>query len=697
MKQLNIGIIGAGYISEYHAKAIKLIGKGSVTAICDVSEARGETFAKQWSVPSVYQSVDDMLEREHLDVVHVLTPPDFHFEVAKKSIQAGIAVLLEKPMCANSDECLRLVAMAEKQGIPLGVGHNFLFSDIYEKLRNDLHSGVLGPLTHLSLTWNRPLGFQDNGPFDIWMLREPGNILLEIGSHLLSEALDLTGGLENLRMEAGCPKELPGGRMFYTHWQGRAEAQGVSVNLNFSFENALSEYYIHCRGLLGSATVDFEKNTYCLDRNTRYGLDFDRFFRTRQTAKDLKRNAGKTLKNYIFSKFIPSLPGNDYLESITRCITAVYDGINSEKPIDSRASGQYGAEVIRICEELGNKADHPQASITERLSKSGLNAEKPTKGSVLVFGGTGFIGRHLAEELLNNGYFVRVYTRQKSGGLLEEHANLEVFAGSLFDEQRMASAFDGIDYVCHLSRTTNAKTWEEYVSQDVRVTESIAELCLRYSVKRLIYTGTIDSFYSGNSRKVITETTPLDRKLRKRNLYARCKAEGESILTKLYKEKGLPVTIVRPGIVIGDENTPAHWGVGMWNGLGVCQVWGRDDGHKLPFVHVKDTARGIVKALEADDAIGKVFHLIDKPKMSASKYLDNADNRFGMQIQRRYTPIISFYTIDLFKWLIKCLVRHPGRKIVPSFRDWKSRTHCSRYDSSWTYSALGWEPEEKFY
>ena len=116
-------------------------------------------------------------------------------------------------------------------------------------------------------------------------------------------------------------------------------------------------------------------------------------------------------------------------------------------------------------------------------------------------------------------------------------------------------------------------------------------------MKRLIYTSTIDSYYAGARAGTITEDTPLDPRIERRNLYARAKAASERHLLKMHRERGLPVVIVRPGIVIGRGRQP--------HALGYRDVVARiglpDLGsgrNPLPLVLVEDVARGLIAASE---------------------------------------------------------------------------------------------------
>jgi len=129
-----------------------------------------------------------------LDAVHVLLPPDFHARAASALIERDMHVLLEKPMAITAKECSELIEQTAARGIMIGVNHNVLFAPNYEHLRDGLNSGKIGRLDHVTITWNRGLDQLQSGPFNLWMLRDPQNIVLEIGHFSpIATGFDLSG------------------------------------------------------------------------------------------------------------------------------------------------------------------------------------------------------------------------------------------------------------------------------------------------------------------------------------------------------------------------------------------------------------------------------------------------------------------------------------------------------------------------
>ena len=218
----------------------------------------------------------------------------------------------------------------------------------------------------------------------------------------------------------------------------------------------------------------------------------------------------------------------------------------------------------------------------------------------------------------------------------------------------------------------------------------MAEACLSSQVQRLIYTGTIDSYYAGARAGMITEATPLDPQIAWRNLYARAKAASEDILLAMHRERALPVTIFRPGIVIGRGGSPFHWGIGMWSWNAVCQVWGQGR-NPLPLVLVEDVAQALVSALDAPKIEGESFNLVAETDITALDYLRALEDYAGVSFQKFPTPPWKFYATDLVKWVVKQMVRHPDQR-KPSYRDWETRTQQARYDCTKARNLLNWRP-----
>ena len=684
--ELRTALVGTGYIAEFHARAVRMLPGIELVAACDPDLNRAKAFAATWDIPLAFPSLEAMLNNTRIDCIHLLTPPDLHYDIAKKALLGGVHVFLEKPMCTSVAEADELVQLARQKGLYLGVSHNFLFTEAFEQLRKVIRSNALGPIDQVTFNYLYELAQIRLGPFNSWMLRSPENVVFETGPHLISALLDVAGTAKITSVLADRQTTLPNGRHIYRRWRVRADAGRTAIDLNMNFGPGFPQRTIYVRGLLGSAVADFDANTCVVDQRTPLDMDIDRYRRSRSAARQITAQARGVLSRYIFGKLKVINAGNPYQNSISASTACFYSAIKGGQPLDSRIASDRGRDVIHQCAEIIARAD----LVTSPAQAIPAAADLTCKPTILVLGAAGFIGQELVRQLLAAGRGVRAMVRGTGLSSSEFQTDrLEVVRGDIRNRAELDAAMQGIEYVYHLAHA-QCKTWEEYRLNDIEPTRLVGEACLAANIKRLVYTGTIDSYYAGARAGTITEDTPLDPNISRRNYYARAKAAAESILTNMHREQKLPLVIVRPGIVIGRGGNPFHWGVGRFS-EDICEVWG-DGNNKLPLVLVGDVAAGLVRAIEAPEIEGRSFNLIDAPLLSATEYLDELERLAGYPIRVIPTRIAKFYLSDLVKWVVKMAVRHPDRSRVPSYSDWESRTQKAVFNCDQTRADLRWAP-----
>jgi nucleoside-diphosphate-sugar epimerase len=519
------------------------------------------------------------------------------------------------------------------------------------------------------------------------MLRKPENLFFELGPHLVAFLEDLLGQPDQLSVNVSMPIDLPGDNRVYRRWHVYGEKGDTSFDLNLSVIPGFADRSIHVRGHAASATCLFDRDIYTRDEPSGAGILFDNFLTIKKLAWQLGINGLSNLLKAVKNTLLKAPAANPFGDSIEKSVECFYRTLSGE--IDNRMNGQFGANVISTIEQITLKPNF------EKISQKAVWHVLPPlkKPTVLVLGGTGFIGQYLVKALAKRKLGIRVVTRgMGSGQIALAGLPVELIQGNLANPDFMDKALQGIEVVYDLAKT-DGKKWADYYQNDVLVTQNIANRALANNVKRFIYTGTIDSYYSADRNGVITSDTPLDAGITTRNHYARSKAACEELLMKLHKENNFPVVIFRPGIVIGKGCPPAHWGVGMFQSDTRMQFWG-DGENKLPFVLVEDVAEALVLGLDKKGIEGQTFLLTDAPLLSGKEYVDIVSKETGTHIRSVPTPFWQFFLIDAIKESAKHLIRHPNRKI-PSYRDWASRSHRARYDSSKTQKVLGWRPAGK--
>ena len=684
MSRIKVGLLGAGYILQAHAKALQAVADVQLHAVCDLSKERATQAAAAYGIANVYTSLAQLLESD-CEVVHLLLPPFLHEDTARQLLEAGKSVFMEKPMGLDSKACHALVELAEAKKLQLGVNHNFLFLPGYEALRREATDGTLGTLDHVTINWLYALGLIQFGPYNNWMVGSEGNLLFELGSHVAAFATDLMGSVDELKVVAGHPIDLPGGQRVFRHWNAIGARNATSLSLNISVAPGQPDRSLHVRGSAAAAHFDFERDIYWREQVRSNSAIFDPLHTARATARQVGAQGWRNVTKYLHATFTKAPHNAAFQDSISRSVATFYSGFRGQ--LDPRVSGRFGVQVIALCERIVQAAGAAPAAPPKPIRTLDLAAlATPT---VLVVGGTGFIGKRLVKSLTDRGVGVRVLSRSiGSARLALSGLPVDVVQGGHDDRAALDRALVGIEVVYHLAKAVGQR-WDDYVTGDVEPTRVLAEAALAHGVKRFIYTGTIDSYYSADAGDVIDSDTPLDARMANRNLYARSKAACEALLMQMHKQRGLPLVIFRPGVVIGEGSPPAHWGVGMFHSDTRAQLWG-DGMTKLPLVLVDDVAEGLALGMSAPGIEGQAFLLTDEPLLTAKEYVNEVAAASATRIAAPATPIWRFFVLDVAKEAVKHLVRHPNRR-TPSYRDWDCRAHRARYDSSKTRRVLGWK------
>jgi predicted dehydrogenase len=123
---MRIAIAGAGYIADIHARAVKDNG-GEVVAVIEKFPEIGAKFARRFRIKRRYENVEEALADVELDALVIGTPNYLHAPQALAALQAGVAVMVEKPMALNAAECQAMAEASQKSGAPLMVAHCWRF------------------------------------------------------------------------------------------------------------------------------------------------------------------------------------------------------------------------------------------------------------------------------------------------------------------------------------------------------------------------------------------------------------------------------------------------------------------------------------------------------------------------------------------------------------------------------------------
>ncbi len=681
LNQIRVGLIGAGYIATWHANALRACKGIALTAICDVSPSAASDFAGTYGLQS-FTSIEEMAAADVCDAVHILTPPHIHADLAQRCLELGFHVMVEKPFALSQADCQVVASAAEEAARVAAVCHNFLGVPSYERLKQTCRSGALGRINSAEFNWRFPLAPLRSGPYGLWMLQETRNLLFELGPHLYAFAVDLFGELQDLRLQVGKPVALQGGQVRPQSLQIQARAGHVDLTINLELVETMDDRSVVVHGSSAMARLDYASDTLTIRRENTSDIVINPF-------RQQMGLAGQHLREGIVNgaKQLSSLNRKSpYALSFIGAFDRFYEAIRSKTPVDARFSAEAAGAVIGAIEKTAALIPDEYTAFPDPVVPT-----VPLKPTVMVIGGTGFIGRHLTRALVRTGRQVRVLSRGRHGPFEDIADQVETVAVSLRDKDGLVAAMDGIEVVYNLAKSLDS-TWEGCLENDVGVAVRVAEAAQKAGVKRLIYTGTIASYDMSDPAKTITEQTSFGDDMSDRNLYARSKAECEKRLLEMHRTQGLPLVIARPGIVIGEGGPLQHWGIGRWHGAGAVRIWG--DGHNiLPFVLIDDISDALIAMIDKDEAVGQSFNLIGEPMMSARDYFDAIHQALGARIEVKKGAFWTFYLSGSVKYLLKRYVVGLRDLKNQSYSDWKSRGHLSPFSNEHTKEVLGWAPE----
>ncbi|HEX5083082.1 MAG TPA: Gfo/Idh/MocA family oxidoreductase [Blastocatellia bacterium] len=170
-----IAIIGYGYWGPNLARNFAETEGASLAMVCDADPKRLALAQKRFPAVAVGADFDEALRNPAIDAVAIATPVHTHYELAKRAINAGKHVLVEKPLTARVDHAEELVALAEKKGVVLMVDHVFVYSPPVLKMKELVAQGRLGKLF-----------FIDSVRINLGLFQHDVNVVWDLAPHDLS-------------------------------------------------------------------------------------------------------------------------------------------------------------------------------------------------------------------------------------------------------------------------------------------------------------------------------------------------------------------------------------------------------------------------------------------------------------------------------------------------------------------------------
>jgi len=145
MDKLNAAVIGVGNMGQHHARIYNDMNDVNLIAICDLNENIGKALALKFHC-KYYRNYQDLINQEKIDLATIAVPTHLHYKVASDFINAGINLLVEKPICNNLNDAQKLIDEIKNKNIILMVGHIERFNPAIQKLMELLDKEVIGEI-----------------------------------------------------------------------------------------------------------------------------------------------------------------------------------------------------------------------------------------------------------------------------------------------------------------------------------------------------------------------------------------------------------------------------------------------------------------------------------------------------------------------------------------------------------------------
>ena len=175
LRPVGIAVVGAGYWGKNLVRNALQSSSTRLTAVCDADLSRANALVNSFNGVAAVDDVRELLDDPAVEAIAVATPPSTHLEVAMAAIEAGKHVLVEKPLASSYSDGLALVRAAEDRGVALMCDHTYCYTPAVQRIRELVHSGVLGDLQ-----------FVDSIRINLGLVQRDVNVLWDLAPHDLS-------------------------------------------------------------------------------------------------------------------------------------------------------------------------------------------------------------------------------------------------------------------------------------------------------------------------------------------------------------------------------------------------------------------------------------------------------------------------------------------------------------------------------
>lgn len=367
---LKIAIIGCGKIADDHAEQIQRIDNCQIVGVCDREPLMARQLYQRFPIQQYYHDVEKMLAEAKPDVVHITTPPQSHFGLAKTCIEAGCHVYVEKPFTVNERDARELLAFAEANGKKVTAGHDDQFRHSARRMRELIQGGYIGGTpVHMESYFCYELGktgfagalLTDK---NYWVRKLPGGLLHNIISHGIARIAEyitsespsvIAHGFISPFLQSTGEKELVDElRVIIT------EETGTTGYFTFSSQMRPALHQFRVFGKKNGLAIDQDQETLIKLRGQRYTSYAEKFIPPVAMAKQDLENAITNVRRFLRRDFHMKSGMKYLMESFYRSIVE-----DTPVPIPYREIILTAHIMDQIFDQIRIKAESTQQAALE--------------------------------------------------------------------------------------------------------------------------------------------------------------------------------------------------------------------------------------------------------------------------------------------------------------------------------------------
>jgi predicted dehydrogenase/nucleoside-diphosphate-sugar epimerase len=670
-KSYRVGLVGAGYVSEFHIQALKRLRNVRIVGITDLDGARARAAAQRFGI-AAHPSLK-VMAAEGLDVVHVLTPPDSHVDVALEALSLGCHVLVEKPLATSIEDCQRLIAESQSRNLRVCANHSLLGDPLIKRALKLVKSGAIGDV--LTVDYLRSSNYPPyrGGPLPPHY-REGGYQFRDLGVHALYLLREFLGNIEDVQADfrtSGLKDSDP--NIHFDEWRALVRCAKGTGNIQLSWNVKPLQHQLIIQGTRGTIRADLFAMYLTRRRHTRLPKAAERVVNALaesvSSAAQLIWNAARFATGQV-----------QPYQGLHNFVGEFYESLATT---DVRPAGlEQAREVVYWMEHVAGEADHAKAKFYGQYQPG----DRP---AVVVTGANGLLGRAFVKRLIEEDEHIRLFVRRLPPPEIADHPQIEVVLGELGDPDAVDRVIDGATAVFHIGAAMNGG-WAAHEAATITGTRNVVEACLRHEVPKVIYISSLSVIdWAGHpANQPVTESATLEPTPRHRGFYTQAKLEAERIVRAAAQERGLPAVILRPGQLWTETSPLITAAVGVR--LGHWLVVIGDDSNLLPLVHVDDVVEAIVLATQSPFSNGEVFQIVDNESMSREELVRLYSRAREPQLRVTRIPLgPACFLAGGIDWLTSML----GRPAPISPYRLRSAVAPLVFDCSRARDELHWEPQ----